>query len=622
MQECSTSTCSNSAAFSTRTKPAWCRDCIGEFIYNAGLRADEPFPGLRAWWLTTCLTCGVQAHYRLEHILDKNRSGEKTCRACFLRRWGTRNDTSLLSTFERAISDLLQHTPEQILEAVPTDTVRDSLSSRQWPMERLMAHLDAHNFDLVRVFDEVITSSTVMVTKCRACQKLAVDRVSDTGWGCTCSRNTRASVPSTPAAAKTFLTDSESPALEWWDHDRNDETTLKTVTVRATRLCHWICPQCSLRFTAKVREMALAPSCPDCRSREQSEWRETLARWDVTPVSEVPELLAMWADEGSPREVMVGDSRLRRFRCDSGHYPRIAPGRLLDSGCPHCRGKKTAANKKWLADTLPEIAGQWHPTRNGKLTPQNVVWDSKRTVWWLAKCCGHEWQESVRDRDKYQRLRCPTCRTILGSLAWQSPDLAATWSPVNPVSAWHIRPHATLTFTPEWVCPINPAHVWQMSLSSRSSGGDCPECREAGKSRVELAHYQAAIDTFGQARSGAILRTTGPAARSWTADISVEVAGRTVVIEYDGAYWHADKSEVDERKSRDFLDAGYPVVRLREDGLPPLPVNHPEYREFGVLSTAPRPAEVMQKIQAWLAPMARYPGPAPAHAAAVPTAHE
>ena len=86
-------------------------------------------------------------------------------------------------------------------------------------------------------------------------------------------------------------------------------------------------------------------------------------------------------------------------------------------------------------ETLPEIASQWHPSRNGKLTAADVVWDSKRAVWWLADCCGHEWEESPRSRDKYDRLRCPECRTILGSLAWHDPGLAAEWSPKNPVTA-------------------------------------------------------------------------------------------------------------------------------------------------------------------------------------------
>lgn len=126
-------------------------------------------------------------------------------------------------------------------------------------------------------------------------------------------------------------------------------------------------------------------------------------RWKLTPVADVPELAAAWADEDDPRKVMVtGGAGLPRFRCPNGHQPRIDPLRFLRSGCPHCRSARTAQAKKWLADTLPEIAAQWHPTRNGKWTPQNEVWDSKRTVWWRADCCGHEWQESVKDRDKCQ----------------------------------------------------------------------------------------------------------------------------------------------------------------------------------------------------------------------------
>lgn len=180
---------------------------------------------------------------------------------------------------------------------------------------------------------------------------------------------------------------------------------------------------------------------------------------------------------------MVAALRGRKFRCPKGHQPRISPFRFLKDGCPHCRAAK--ARKQWLADLSPEIASQWHPTRNGRYTPHNVVWDSQRQVWWRSECCDREWQESPRDRDKYQRLRCPACRSILGSLAWVDPGLALEWSSRNPRSAWHVRPHADPGFVPEWVCANNLAHVWQAPVSSRSSGADCPERREVGKSRVE-----------------------------------------------------------------------------------------------------------------------------------------
>jgi hypothetical protein len=333
--------------------------------------------------------------------------------------------------------------------------------------------------------------------------------MSDFGFGCTCSRNSRSSNPASPRVGRVLLTESASPALDWWDYERNDEATLATVTVRATRTCHWVCPECGLRFEAKTNYMSTRPSCPDCAARRREKWIEEYARWKVTSVADVPELMAAWADDDDPREVMVGDAGpLRRFRCLKGHHPRIGPLSFLQSGCPHCRGAQTAQeNKQWLADTLPEIASQWDPTRNGKLTPQNVVWDSKRTVWWRADCCGNHWQESVRDRDKYARTRCRPCRTMLGSLAWHG------------------------------------------------------------------------------------------------ADISADVDGFTLVIEYDGAYWHAAPAKflVDHCKTQDLLAAGFVVVRLREDNLPSLAIDHPRYRELRVYSAAPHPGAVMEEIRGWLA---------------------
>lgn len=58
--------------------------------------------------------------------------------------------------------------------------------------------------------------------------------------------------------------------------------------------------------------------------------------------------------------------------------------------------------------------------------------------------------------------------------------------------------------------------------------------------------------------------------------------------------------EVDRRKSRDLIAAGYRVVRLREDDLPKLGIESPHYLELQVYSTAPRPNETICHIKEWL----------------------
>jgi hypothetical protein len=59
-----------------------------------------------------------------------------------------------------------------------------------------------------------------------------------------------------------------------------------------------------------------------------------------------------------------------------------------------------------LQERYPDIAREWHPTKNGRLKPSMVSYASGRNVWWKGDC-GHEWDAFV-----YSRLGgsgCPYC---------------------------------------------------------------------------------------------------------------------------------------------------------------------------------------------------------------------
>jgi hypothetical protein len=345
----------------------------------------------------------VQAHYKLTYTVDKNRARERTCRACHWRAWAAARRAA--------------------------DWYEPEVFSR----EQIVQHLDANGWELVATLEPVTEGGEPVLGKCRQCGLLQAARMADFGWGCICSRNTRSVHPTDSPTGKVLLADSGCEALAWWDYDANDAQTLATATVRATRAARWQCPTCDLRFEKQIYVMAERPSCPACSVGRSAEWDQEYERLKTTPVADVPELLAAWADDADPRTVMVAGWGQYRFRCPEGHHPRLAPQRFHEAGCPTCRAAATRAQPKWLADVLPEIAAQWHPTRNGRYTPQNVRWESQRTVWWRADCCGHEWQETVRARDKYERLRCPRCRTILGSVAWCDPGLVSLAVAARPV---------------------------------------------------------------------------------------------------------------------------------------------------------------------------------------------
>jgi hypothetical protein len=62
-----------------------------------------------------------------------------------------------------------------------------------------------------------------------------------------------------------------------------------------------------------------------------------------------------------------------------------------------------------LTARYPSIAAEWHPTKNGDVTPDKVVFGSHRKYWWL---CGndsdHEWKTKIFKRTQ-TGTGCPSC---------------------------------------------------------------------------------------------------------------------------------------------------------------------------------------------------------------------
>ena len=78
------------------------------------------------------------------------------------------------------------------------------------------------------------------------------------------------------------------------------------------------------------------------------------------------------------------------------------------SGCPYCRGLKVGESNNLLY-CYPEIAKEWHPTKNGKLTPELIMPKYGKKVWWLC-VNGHEWEAVITSRSNGNN--CPFCSKI------------------------------------------------------------------------------------------------------------------------------------------------------------------------------------------------------------------
>ena len=63
-----------------------------------------------------------------------------------------------------------------------------------------------------------------------------------------------------------------------------------------------------------------------------------------------------------------------------------------------------------LATLFPGVAKEWHPTKNGLLTPNEVTNSSAKKVWWTCLFCSHSWNCIISNRTKEVRpTGCPQC---------------------------------------------------------------------------------------------------------------------------------------------------------------------------------------------------------------------
>jgi len=71
------------------------------------------------------------------------------------------------------------------------------------------------------------------------------------------------------------------------------------------------------------------------------------------------------------------------WRCsvEPEHEWQAAPAyRVQSPNCPFCLNRRTSRDNN-LSQVYPDIAKQWHPTKNGKLRPSDVVAGSGKKVW-------------------------------------------------------------------------------------------------------------------------------------------------------------------------------------------------------------------------------------------------
>ena len=115
----------------------------------------------------------------------------------------------------------------------------------------------------------------------------------------------------------------------------------------------------------------------------------------------------------NPSSFPFSTSRKVWWICAKGHKwqastnSRITKDKVL--GCPYCSGHRVIKGETDFPTFYPQIAKEWHPTKNGSMDPTDYSCGSNVVAWW--KCShGHEWETTINNRTRGSG--CPWCRRM------------------------------------------------------------------------------------------------------------------------------------------------------------------------------------------------------------------
>ncbi|MGH3726492.1 MAG: zinc-ribbon domain-containing protein [Mycobacterium sp.] len=403
-----------------------------------------------------------------------------------------------------------------------------------------------------------------------------------------------------------------------WHPTLNGDLTPHDVAFSAKRKAWWKCGSCGNEWDAAIGNRAVGAGCPGCRTRGQGRGLPRLPKGSVTEHNSAlttqtvesnnhptahssssaapdvppgtslseryPEVAAQWHPDRNgdrtPTDFRWASNARAWWLCPAcGHsWSAIIISRTRgDAGCPPCSRRRAGAALatpkagQSLAERRPDLAAQWHPTRNGDLIPAMVTAKSGKRAWWLCSEGGHEWEAQIGSRAAgsgckacaTQQLAVTSAKPRRGrSLAEQDAELASQWHPTRN----HDLTPADVTGNSGkkvwWQCVRG--HEWQAMINNRTKARGCPKCIFWGTSveEIRLRHELLAVGVPIEVEHAAI---PSPEGRPLSCDMVVPAWN--IVIEFDGNRFHQtpEGHEKDRRKTAALKSEGWTVIRVRED---------------------------------------------------------
>lgn len=352
-----------------------------------------------------------------------------------------------------------------------------------------------------------------------------------------------------------------------WHSTKNGKLTPFDVGEGSGKKVWWKCAEGDdHQWLASLSKRSNGRGCPVCVGQKVV-YSNSLANTH-------PDLLEEWHPTKNksinPEEITAGSSKKSIWwicQKNEAHIWKAFPSeRNRGRGCPYCTGRRVDVTNN-LAENYPDVAMEWHPTKNGDLLPSQVVSGSGKNVWWQCPVGeDHEWKTTIDNRVR-KGVGCPICSNYIiiesNSLGTKNPELAKEWHPTKNGDLTPFQVGEGSEKKVWWKCPKGEDHEWPATLTNRKKGKGCPYCTLTPQSRQELIITFELLTIFkGINPKGFKTRVNG---KLWSIDTFIP--SLNVGIEFDGAYWHKDKAQLDKVKTERIEDTGLNLIRVRQKPL-------------------------------------------------------
>ncbi|WP_167467963.1 zinc-ribbon domain-containing protein [Arthrobacter oryzae] len=331
-----------------------------------------------------------------------------------------------------------------------------------------------------------------------------------------------------------------------------------------------------------------------------------------------PDLLSTWNHERNkselgiaPTDVLPQSNKDVWWTCqnDERHTYVASPAeRFRGRGCPYCVGKRVDASNS-VGATRPALAAEWDPA-NTKRPDEVSIGSDFRAAWICRKDDAHRWMAAVSSRPA-NGAGCPFCSGRRPTEATRVdvilPALALQWHPTKNRALTPADVTAGSNRRVWWLCPQDAGHVWATTVRARALDHDgCKWCAPTIRSSVDIALacefaavFPQDVDPKRQERLD--LGHNRPHS------VDILIKSLRIAIEFDGSYSHKGEAHEarDSVKTRLLREAGYRVVRIREE---PLPLLDPECDVSVEQTRAPDAKAITNKVLrhlvslSWVAP--------------------